>query len=1734
MRLPGWIVVAKVAALLTLAPGPARAHHCVERAPISLLLALDVSTSMLERVGSTNRLELARAFAIEVVSRLDGTGFLAESAVFTFCGHVNAVSPWAPASRTLRDLSGPIGTCGATAVFRAIVTGASHVGARDAAHLRLLLLMTDGQDTTGDSPSGAVTALSLAGIRSRLVAIDTGHEQLGGIAAFATPAGHHQALGVSARELELLVGQIEAATCMNYGPHAAVTLSQTDLELGRTGFEITFDGSGSTDLDHGPSGLRYDWTLTHLGSGLDVTGTGTRFTHVFDDALLPAGIDWVARLRVTDGRGASDEVTRPFIVRGVPPQIAFAGGGTIDALQPMQVATTVLEDIDGGGPLRLDWSLEGAPAGAALRPGERWPRTDRVPAPPLLTSGRDVTVLSDGTRRLCGGSPCSPWVFRLRAEDNEGEVAEEEAVVEVRNLPPELRLVPTSEEIDVGQSVTYRTEITADRDGGELRFEWRIVQRPISSLRRLGATAVTGPSFHFAAGPDDAGTWIFRITAWDDEGESATETRTLLVDAPPVAIIRGDRRIGSLTDPLRLDGSESVDPDSPCPDEAPNFCHENEEGPVLLRSSERLRYSWTLVDVPLEWITEYYPGGVEDALGAAQGRPELSLPPRTLKPGRWLFQLEVTDGEGNTDYTTQSVEVYEQGSAPIALVPPFIRYDLAGPDLTLEDVRVDGSLSFDPEEVLGTGSYYPGIGIQHFDWTHFWAPADCPLLGLGLGGDRRQSSAVLYGANSVVPPACHGLHMVQLTVTDFDRPAPRSASAISAVRIGNCAEWICIEAPLTDAPYHVEVAADTDVLIRYRLDSALSDDVFFVPGLFVKLIIYQEFGSGEVVYEATDHSVLASDRGGELVFHWDGRTKDRALPADGLYGIRLVLLDHALANTAHEAVEPASLHIATARVKLHPETERWIIRDRLTDLERPEPYQIRYSVAGLARPEELVFRLFEASGALVYTSAPYSISGATGDVYWDGGLASGAVVQPGSYELELEVRRGGAALDISPRYPLTVLRLDIDVDTDRDGRIADDADEAGEHLWSQARGAIFSVNLDADGGRYVGPLALPDALHIDDDGEPVFEDLEIDGPTDSPDITPFVIRGLGATPPTDLRFFLVLGSQEDAQSVHVFKRIDAGERAILGELGDRALGGTPAIRELDITLFMDVASPDFLGVMGDPSSDMTLGLEGMFFRNTGARNSFDGEIELRLEARAVGPTAPRVVYADTVRMKVAPWIMLPTERPSVEVWAADFGAANADFRNTPAGAAPGHVGLSASGHLRVVAPSASSPQLVGSQWFQDHVETGYTQRPGGPLTWMTLRNPYGAQPEWPQQRLLRSDAGLFQLGGDLGADAGSTVLGPISGGFGGNLELLPPAPAYPRGRIVVGDTVPDAFWEFLVSQEVQPPFRVPLRWLSVGHVDEAFGFTGRGTDTIIADPSLAYSLLSAIPAAARGRTVLFTRSGSTREGVVSAASAPARLETGVNLTGSAWRFVRVFHGTAAGQVARVTPRNGWLEVHEVWDTTSRLIDPLGGAGSIHDQMVTAGGSSVLDSGGQPHRQSTWFRNPSSGDRYVLIEDTRFWLNRRLAAAAATPIPAVVTVAELLADANLRQLNTHLAQRKLEEVREAIRRAAGQPVTFHPVPVLYFGRLDDFDDGRKAFALTPNLANFQEVNGALYFPRQFGATDAAGRDIFEEYVRARFPTARFVDDWDLYHRLEGEVHCGSTTLRALPLADWWSP
>ncbi|TSC77431.1 MAG: peptidyl arginine deiminase, type III [Parcubacteria group bacterium Gr01-1014_29] len=237
-------------------------------------------------------------------------------------------------------------------------------------------------------------------------------------------------------------------------------------------------------------------------------------------------------------------------------------------------------------------------------------------------------------------------------------------------------------------------------------------------------------------------------------------------------------------------------------------------------------------------------------------------------------------------------------------------------------------------------------------------------------------------------------------------------------------------------------------------------------------------------------------------------------------------------------------------------------------------------------------------------------------------------------------------------------------------------------------------------------------------------------------------------------------------------------------------------------------------------------------------------------------------------------------------------------------------------------------------------------------------------------------------------------------------------------------------------------------------------------------------------------------------------------------------FLRIYEGTGVGQVAEIdTLGNGSLTVKNVWQTPTEVALGPGGPGS-------AGGADcvwvcILGPSIPPQRQ--WFHPPDATSKYVLVANTRFWLDKD-----SRPVPAIISVREVKNDTALWNLNRS-AQQRIEIVKNTLEAAAGRAINFISVPDIFMGELGASDIvDRTGIAFTPGIANFQSVGSNLYFAKSYGPTDALGRDVLEEKTRAQIPgnAEVFVEDWNLYHRLMGQVHCGTYVKRKIYDFDWW--
>jgi len=139
-------------------------------------------------------------------------------------------------------------------------------------------------------------------------------------------------------------------------------------------------------------------------------------------------------------------------------------------------------------------------------------------------------------------------------------------------------------------------------------------------------------------------------------------------------------------------------------------------------------------------------------------------------------------------------------------------------------------------------------------------------------------------------------------------------------------------------------------------------------------------------------------------------------------------------------------------------------------------------------------------------------------------------------------------------------------------------------------------------------------------------------------------------------------------------------------------------------------------------------------------------------------------------------------------------------------------------------------------------------------------------------------------------------------------------------------------------------------------------------------------------------------------------------------------------------------------------------------------------------------------------------------------------PAEITIDEVLADPDLASAN-QWAITEVEGQLETLQAATGVPdeelVEF---PFIHY------DLYGYSVAYQPGFVNGIHIDRSNYAPPKGHGIVIDGGYFFQEWVTENLAavglTTHYLEDWDLYHRLLGEVHCGSNATREIPVQTWW--
>jgi protein-arginine deiminase len=226
---------------------------------------------------------------------------------------------------------------------------------------------------------------------------------------------------------------------------------------------------------------------------------------------------------------------------------------------------------------------------------------------------------------------------------------------------------------------------------------------------------------------------------------------------------------------------------------------------------------------------------------------------------------------------------------------------------------------------------------------------------------------------------------------------------------------------------------------------------------------------------------------------------------------------------------------------------------------------------------------------------------------------------------------------------------------------------------------------------------------------------------------------------------------------------------------------------------------------------------------------------------------------DYVILEVAPFILTPHHLKAQKNWVVDLDNPESSKFVTAFKSV-----CSAAGVEPVV-------MMSSDRWIEDELAWGYTETPRHrmPVAMHMLRL---RELRASVRALVKPNVGYcvpFRYPPDPALAHGPKL--PSSINYGGNLEVAPPTPQHPFGRVYYGSIksqddanntyskreIDERFQEFFRRQKIQPAIELNSDWLRVGHVDELVTFvpTGSGAKCVmlLASPKMAFSIIRSLP-----------------------------------------------------------------------------------------------------------------------------------------------------------------------------------------------------------------------------------------------------------------------------------------------
>ncbi|XP_045884481.1 protein-arginine deiminase type-2 [Micropterus dolomieu] len=142
----------------------------------------------------------------------------------------------------------------------------------------------------------------------------------------------------------------------------------------------------------------------------------------------------------------------------------------------------------------------------------------------------------------------------------------------------------------------------------------------------------------------------------------------------------------------------------------------------------------------------------------------------------------------------------------------------------------------------------------------------------------------------------------------------------------------------------------------------------------------------------------------------------------------------------------------------------------------------------------------------------------------------------------------------------------------------------------------------------------------------------------------------------------------------------------------------------------------------------------------------------------------------------------------------------------------------------------------------------------------------------------------------------------------------------------------------------------------------------------------------------------------------------------------------------------------------------------------------------------------------------------------------------ITVDEILEDSSLQDENNYV-QSCIDWNRDVLKKELGlDDEDIIDLPILFKLLVEDEGDAYRAVAYYPDMVNMIVLGKNLGIPKPFGPK-VNGRCVLEAEMCSLMEglglNCTFIDDFATYHKLLGEVHCGSNVRREPFQFKWWN-